>query len=691
MAKRLRLQQRRCYSMKLNFRPSKIAFLDFETQSEVDLTKGTLRKYAKHPSTKALTCCVKIDGQMFRFGPYLNDEDRQMLASIAEDRVLVAHNAPFDAAIWEYTLKLPEATWFDTLPCARAAGLPGGLDKLSKAIGGRGKDKNGELLIKMLCILKNGKVPAIGPAHQLLLNYNVQDVEELELVYNRVKDFGEPEVMAVDHTMNERGIKLDRPLLEAMYDMYDVNSRAKNSEFTEHTRGVNPRSTKQMTEWLNSRGFAINSCNKHVLNSLIANPHDFHCGDTDNDVVSINVEAMCTAIELRREVVGVGKGKVETAMVALDEDDYIRDLLVIYGAHTGRWTSRRLQVHNLPGRIKYLDMRNVEPTLDAVTAIAAATSNITGSIIPVADCLGSMLRRLVLADNLLVADYAAIEARCLAWMCKCAHMLNSYTDPLAPSLYYDMGRTVFGRDIDKVSDPAEYVVAKALFLGAGYGMSGAKFEARLSLQESRATVEKFKASGTTAKEAVKAYRELFPEIPQLWRECGEAVKNAVAGISSEAGRCFFHMVGRDLHAVLPSGRPFVYRNARIEMMVPMYCKMYNMPEIPVPTVVFDSVRGLGFLYGSKIVENICQATCRDLLADAIVRCEKAGILPLLHVHDELVCNAPLDRFDEMLSIMTIPPPWADGFPVKVEGYSGKQWSKISDGYVNKVMQTGVLL
>lgn len=676
--------------MKLNFRPTKVAYLDFETQSEQELT--TVGKYSKHLSTKALTCCVKVDGKMLRMGPYLTATDIACLHSIAEQYTLVAHNAPFDAAIWENVLKLPEVEWFDTLPCARAAGLPGGLDKLSKAVGGRGKHKDGERLIQMLCCVRNGKVPAVGPAHKLLLEYNAQDVEELEVVYERVKNFGEPEVMTVDRIMNNTGIKIDRSLLLAILDMYEQNSKKAESAYAELTGGINPRSPIQVKEWLNSQGFLVESTNKFAMNNLIADPENFYCGNTDDgNSLAEHAEAMREAVELRREVAGIGKGKADAALESLDDDDYIRDLLIIYGAHTGRWASRKLQIHNLPGRIKGLDVRHVEPTLEALIATAKTVSEKTGVNVPVADCIGSMLRRLVKAENLLVADYSAVEARCLAWVCDCKMMLARYSDPHSRSLYLDMGKTVFQREISKTGDPAEYVVAKALFLGAGYGMSGAKFEARLSSQESRATIEKFRNSGVTAKDAVKAYRTLFPEIPEMWKKCGDAVMQAVAGTSSEIAKCFIHMVGADLRIVLPSGRPFIYRNARIEMVVPMYCKMYGMPEIPIPTVVFDGQKGLGYLYGSKIVENICQAICRDLLADATVQCYNAGLNPILHVHDELACEAPEERFNEMLSIMTLPPSWADGFPVKVEGYSGTQWSKVADGYLEKTMQTGVLL
>ena len=677
--------------MKLNFRPSRVAFLDFETQSEYDLPKGTMRRYAKHVSTKVLTCCVKVDDQMFKMGPYLTEADISRLREISASHTLVAHNAPFDAAIWEEVLDLPEAEWFDTLPCARAAGLPGGLDKLSKAIGGRGKHKDGERLIQMLCCVKPGKIPAVGPAHKLLLEYNVQDVEELETVYNRVKDFGEPEVMAVDRKINTAGVRLDRTLLEAISEAYDKNTKIHGEYFRDATDGVNPRSPKQVKEWLISKGFAVDGTNKFVMNNIIANPEIYYAGDPTNNTAAASIEAVQAAIEMKRELTGIGRGKLDAALASLDPDDRLRDLFIYYGAHTGRWSSRSLQVHNLPVGVKSLDVRNIDPSIESVTAATVKVSEETEVHVSVSDVLSSMLRRLVVADNLLVADYAAVEARCLAWVADCKSQLKNFSDPHSRSPYLDMCKAVFCREIDKTRDKPEYTVGKSLFLGAGYGMSGAKFDAQLNVRESRAIVEKFRDSGVTAQQAVKAYRTLYPEIPRLWKDCGDAALNAINGISCEVGKCFFHTVGRDFHIVLPSGRPIVYRNARVEMIVPMYCKMYNMPEVPVPTVVYDGVRGPGFLYGSKVTENICQAICRDLLADAVVKCYNAGLQPLIHVHDEILCDAPEDRFDEMLHIMTLPPSWADGFPVKVEGYSGKQWSKVSTGYTLKDCQTGVIL
>lgn len=90
-------------------------------------------------------------------------------------------------------------------------------------------------------------------------------------------------------------------------------------------------------------------------------------------------------------------------------------------------------------------------------------------------------------------------------------------------------------------------------------------------------------------------------------------------------------------------------------------------------------------------ENACQAICRDLLADAIVKCEQASLCPRIHVHDELVCQNTPDKLNLLLEIMSEGPAWASDFPILVEGYAGDQWSKVSHGYIERNALSGVIL
>lgn len=616
--------------MKVNMTPEKVAFIDLEVQSSCDLSNSSTYKYAKHESTRALTCCVKVDGEMRRMGPYLAAEDLEWLRNVATTRTMVAHNAPFDAAIWEHTLGLPEVEWFDTLPCARARGLPGGLDAVGTILTGKGKDKNGKRLIDLLCIIRNDKVPAIGPAHDLLMEYNARDVELLEDIYDEVKGYGEPDVIALDAVINQRGVPIDRGFLMQLLALYDETQARSGEIFAELTGGANPKSPKQVKEWLLTKGLAVDSLNKHATRDLLSRPHDFVADETlfDSDVMEMVREAM----EARREVARVGKGKAEAALNGLEDDGRIRGMFIYWGAHTGRWSSRGLQLHNMPSNVsKEIDARTIEPKFDVIKRAAAEATERAGERIYMTDYLNVMLRRLVQVENVLVCDWGAVEARGVAWIFDETSMLESFAD-IHKSVYLDMGRSIFGREITKKGDPEAYTLSKAVVLGCGYGMSYPKFAAGCKLNG----VDLTPLDGL---DPVKLYRTTYSRIAKGWKSLHEAMDECVkTGEPQYAGKCWFKMVGKDMHVVLPSGRPLVYRNTRIEPMVPKYCKLFGMPEVAVPTVVYDSPRGyLGFLYGSKMCVTadtnvltqrgpvpIVDVTPHDLVWDGIEWVEQDG-------------------------------------------------------------------
>lgn len=614
----------------------------------------------------------------------MDSNDREFLSRLASTHTLVAHNAPFDAAVWEHAEKLPEAKWFDTLVCARAAGFPGALDALGNILEGRGKDKNGKRLIDMLCCLRKGQQPpVVGPAHAMLMQYNVRDVELLETVYSRVKSNVEPAVMTVDRVINDRGVPADRGYLEGLRELFVINKAAAAEEFDSRTDGVVPGSHKQVKEWMRSLGFKVPVINeketvsKVALKQLQEDPEGFFVGEESE--FGDALETLLEVFNYRAELTGVGQGKADAALEVLEEDGRMRDQFAYYGAGPGRWAGRRLQLQNMPKMVPGIDVRGLPLDYAAVAAAAREASERNHRHVTVGEVLNAMLRHMVVGDSFLVADYAAIEARLVAWLADERRMLELYSDP-EKSVYIDMGRTVFGRTLSKKNDPDEYTIAKTLVLGCGYGMSGAKFEAKLKLDG--ISTEPFERAGLNPRDAVKMYRDTYPAIPAMWKALGCTVLECVKHRASlRCARCEFHMVGDDMHIVLPSGRPIVYRNARVDYKVPSYCKLYGMPPTPVETVVYDSPRGyLGFLYGSKTAENITQGTARDLLANTLVNTEQLSMRPFLHVHDEAACEAEDRRLEEFLCCMSDVPKWGVGAPVLVEGYSGPVWTKQTKGY-----------
>jgi DNA polymerase len=81
-------------------------------------------------------------------------------------------------------------------------------------------------------------------------------------------------------------------------------------------------------------------------------------------------------------------------------------------------------------------------------------------------------------------------------------------------------------------------------------------------------------------------------------------------------------------------------------------------------------------YGPKFVENIVQATARDILAEAMLRLENAGYEIVMHIHDEVVIEAPSNSsLEDITEIMAITPTWADGLLLRADGFVSDFYKK----------------
>ncbi len=701
-------------------------FLDFETQSAADLRKVGGRCYAEDPSTRVLTAVALIDGVYHCWVPnYITEEKidpadlwleewgEQVYAiqihtdatypaeMMHRDRLYIAHNAyGFDKHVMAEVCG-HRLTWLDTLCLARIAGLPGGLDRISQSLDLGRKDAGGKLLLKLSKAERGYPYCPIGTL-TAVLRYNLQDVRLLSLVWDRLDDLEvEIDVIEAHVAINDRGVAVDTDLIEQIVEISEESVGRAAAEIERLTGGTlsleNLRSTKQVTEWLATKGVKIQQWDSHnktwkstlrkdVVEQALANPWTMVEGTNPIQAAKAIDPAVFDVLRLRGQALRITGAKLERAEMRVGRDGRIRDLFQYHAAHTGRWSSTGVQVHNLPRPKKGVDLVGLLNSFYSGEWTESNRYDLCKSYVKsgvVDDALAALVRPVLVpapGKCFAIADYSAIECRGLAWIAGQEDLLETLA--AGGDVYKQMASKIFGVPVEDVSKDQRQV-GKVTILGSGYGMSAEKFNLYVGLMGID-----LGASGTTAEACVDTFRNSYPKIAgypagvingRVYRRGGiwdQLIKAALAAVDQGgvhyAGKCRFEVIRGNLVVTLPSGRRLSYFNARIEERIPGYAYTLGLELVPKSTLLYDSPTGERSLYGGKITENIVQAICRDLLACAIVECERSDLPIVLHVHDEIVAEVPeesgRDDLHRLASIMRNPPAWADGFPVNVEGY-----------------------
>jgi DNA polymerase len=247
----------------------------------------------------------------------------------------------------------------------------------------------------------------------------------------------------------------------------------------------------------------------------------------------------------------------------------------------------------------------------------------------------------------IIADFSQIEPRVMAWLCDDVGMLNKLAEGIP--LYEAHAReTMDWRGGNLKKENADlYALAKARVLGLGYGCGPDRF---IAVAKIMAGIELTKAE---SERIVADFRAKNPKIVGLWRKLDSDFKRS---------GCMPDPKKRNFEIELPSGR--VLRYFQIENRGrEWFCKQNLGGELVK-------------IYGAKLAENLVQGVARDVLGWSIYQLEKDNIPVTFHVHDEVVCEVPLD-FDPSLvvSCMTTPPPWLEGCPLAVEYSEAAHYKK----------------
>ncbi len=677
--------------------------LDVETRSRCDLSDAGAWAYAQHPSTECICLVARWGDRWIELGyvdPATNetpmvgyarhaDMPADLFAAIPY-LTIVAHNAEFEQAIWRHVLKWPEPkAWVDTMALAAANGMPLGLDGCGQFLGMGGKDDAGYKLMLELCKPdRTGELPRVtAEAMAALLVYNRRDVEITSAIVARYGinlPGGEDEVWRIHNAINRRGVYIDADLcvnaLRLVGDLAADYGMAVERETGGAITRTDLRRKAHLRAWLGSRGLDLDDMKAATIEKALTKKR----AEPLPADVSIVLEA----------AVAVGKSSVAKFEKALDgrspSDGRLRGMFLYAGASTtGRWAGRGVQVQNLPKPAKGVDVRTA---VDAVASGDFERVKAAGGG-DAEKALVASVRPLIRAKpghTLILADFAAIEARGVLWLAQDEKHLEWYRKAdrdEGPEPYCLMASTIFGREVAKGRDKLEREVGKQAILGCGYQMGAPRFEEEM---KRRGIV--LGDAGTSAETVVGAYRAEFGSLASygrdgqdegLWSALNRAALHTVG--TGQAARVGHVKFSKDSYGALvmhlPSGRTLRYHSALIRMESR---KRKDGSTWESPGVVFTdySTRKPTEVrtYGGMLAENATQATCRDLLAHCLVRCEALGLHPIMHVHDEIVCEVPEAEasasLDKLLSIMrNDPPEWAAGFPINAEGFATTRYAK----------------
>lgn len=643
------------------------AVVDFETRATVKLDGVGGRVYAAASSMEVICAVLRLPGGVWIEWCPGQPCPPELASAVANGTHFVAHNAHgFDKFIWQ-RLGWPEAAWIDTMHLARAAGLPASLDELAHVVLGERKDAAGKKVVLALgrTDRQTGRLPAISrPERAAVVSYCRRDVELTFRVWRAAAaPLGqvEPEVREVDRRVNDRGFVFDAELARGVIRM--EQTLAMDAAQAAPVSSTTLSSPVRLRRWLADAGVTVSNVKAETLEDLLDNP------DLPDDVARVLTARLMSS--------GIAGRKLRRALEWQSTDGRIRDTLAYHAAHTGRWTGRGFQPQNLPRIPDKLDENA------AVTAVLARDTSALERVaadagVRVEEALGACLRPCIIAppDLLLAAvDYKQIEARALLWLAGDEQGLDVFRKGI--DVYSEEAAHLFGVSIGAITR-SQRQFGKAMTLGAGYGMGGARFS---TYGESYGI--DWSSSKFTPGEVIEAWRDRHPLVAGrrtgetygghvlrrggLWRDVEVAARRALEGQGPAlAGRCQWANASGSLVCTLPSGRKIFYREARVESV--------TTPWGAKSGITYAQRGKRTKTWGGKLVENIVQATCRDLLADALVRLESAGLPVVLHVHDEVVCEVSArEALAQIEAITRAGPPWAHGLPIDVEGYVARRY------------------
>ena len=656
--------------------------IDIETYSDVPLQKSGVYRYCESPNFEILLFGYSADSGPVQVVDLACGEKipADVLDALTDDAVTKwAFNASFERVCLSRYLRelgisldpfhdkhplsqemarfLNPESWRCSMVWAATMGLPLSLEGVGSVLGlEKQKLTEGKELIKFFCqpcapTKTNGQRTRNRPFHapdkwDAFKRYNLRDVETEMGIQKRLAKFPVPdqvwEEYHIDQEINDRGVRLDMELVRAAIDM-DTRSRQElTTAMKRMTSLENPNSVQQMKQWLSDNGMETESLDKKAVAELLK--------DAPAELREV--------LSLRQQLAKSSVRKYQAMENTVCSDSRARGMFQFFGAaRTGRFSGRNIQLQNLPQN-HLLDLAEARALVragdfDAVKLLYE----------DVPDTLSQLIRTAFIPRDgaqFLVADFSASEARVNAWFA--GETWRQKVFEKGGDIYCASASRMFKVPVEKHGINGHLrQKGKIAELALGYGGSVGALKAMGAIE-----------MGLTEDELpplVDAWRQSNPRIVEFWWAVDRAVMEAVQykHSTSSYGLTFSCRSGM-LFITLPSGRNLAYVKPKIGTnKFGGECITYEGVGATKKWERLDS-------YGPKFVENIVQATARDILCYAMRTLRCCSIV--MHIHDELVIEAdPSMSLDAVCEQMGRTPPWATGLLLRADGYATPFYKK----------------
>lgn len=645
----------------------RVLSIDLETYSDVDLGSCGVYRY------------VEGDFHILLFAYAFDDDEVQVVdmacgeklpkdvmeAILNPDIIKAAWNAQFERTCLSqfFGVRLSPDSWQCSMAWAASLSLPLKLKTAAEVLKtGEQKDDAGERLIKYFSVpckptKTNGGRTRNLPKHapedwELFKSYCKQDVRTERDIRHKLEAFplekSEWDFFHMDQRINDRGVLIDKILVEQAITCDLMLSEEMTAKAYELTGLENPNSVSQLKGWLTERGIEVDSLGKKNVAALIK----------DLDKHSIDAEAL-EMMKLRLQMAKSSVKKYQAADRYICKDGRAHGLFQFSGAQrTQRWSGRGIQLQNLPqNHISTLEEARELVKMGCFDMVESIYGNTP-------DILSQLIRTMLIPKSgsvFIVADFSAIEARVLAWLAGEEWVLEAFRN--GQDLYCTVASQMFHVPVVKHGINGELrQKGKIATLACGYGGSSGALISMGALEQGLSEKE--------LPDIIDSWRTANPKIVQFWWDVEKAAIDTVKDHQDRTVRNVgFQFHANTLWIVLPSGRNLAYIKPRLQP------NRFGRMAITYEGLGQNNKWARGETYSGKLVENITQATARDLLAGAMWRIEQVGLPIVAHIHDEVVLEVPEGSvtIDEVCAIMNQNPSWAEGLPLSSAGYVGEQF------------------